>query len=99
MAIVVNETGRDIRFVYGGVQYVIKNGEEADIPDMVASLYLGYGLDKAQIADMIDIIISRVKACNPDIAVMTNKDIWDNIILKFHIGKKAIEEIKKKARK
>ncbi|MDW7973277.1 MAG: hypothetical protein RMI01_08775 [Thermodesulfovibrio sp.] len=99
MAFIVNECGRDLEFYYGGVTYKVEAGQEAEIPDIVASLYLGFGIAEQDLASMIDTIIARLKACNPSLAAMSNKDIWDKIVLNVHFGKRAIEEVKKKARK
>jgi hypothetical protein len=94
MVLVQNTSDKDFKIVHQEVEYVIPIGEPVEIPEMAAKLYFAYGIDDIN-PKIINWCCERMKIANPELANLTDKDIWDNIILKLLFGKDVIKKSKK----
>jgi len=96
MILALNTSDRDLELYYGGVSYQLPIGEPVEIPELVAQLYFGYGLDITE--DLANLCISRLKNHNHSISGLPNATVWDNYIQKVEFNLDVIskqKEIKK----
>jgi len=94
MVLVQNNSKHSIRIVYQGAEYQLPVGEPAEIPEIAASLFFGYGIDITK--EHVDMICQRIKRYNPKLTNMPDKEIWDEIVKEMLFGKDVIQKEKLK---
>ena len=94
MVLVQNTSDKDFKIVYQGIEYVIPIGEPVEVPEMAVKLYFAYGIDDIN-PKIINWCCERMRRANPELTNLTDRDIWDNIILKMLFGKDIIKKSKK----
>jgi len=96
MVLVQNTSDRDFKIVYQAVEYVIPVGEPVEVPEIAAKLYFAYGIDVDDInPKIISWCCERIRRANPEFSNLTDRDIWDDIILKVLFGRDIIKKSKK----
>uniref|UniRef100_A0A7C4Y5V4 Uncharacterized protein n=1 Tax=Caldisericum exile TaxID=693075 RepID=A0A7C4Y5V4_9BACT len=89
MVVALNTSDRELILFSGGIEYKLPINEPVELPDVVAQLYFGYGINVDE--DLMNLCISRLKRYNPQIFGLPDSDVWDNYIQKVEFNIDAIK--------
>ena len=93
MVLVQNNGAKPIKLIaYGSMEYLLVPHEIVEIPEAVATMYFGYNMSDIT-TEQIHWCCERLRFANPSLAQLSDKEIWDNVVLKISFNTE-VEPIK-----